>query len=118
MSVSDIRQVEDHYLRMAKWPWNKVQNSNVRTHPEWRFRLAADDVCMLGHVCDYEQDTRRKQGLAGLGIQQVDGLRHQSSESQSIMTVDAAGSAELNSDLAFADDSNDILTDDESNQSE
>lgn len=70
MSLARVRQVEDHYLNAAKWPWNKIQNDNVRTHPEWSNRLLSDQVCMLPHLAKYSEDTRRTRGLRKLGVQQ------------------------------------------------
>lgn len=75
MTLPEVRLVEEHYLRAGKWPWNKILNGYVRTHPEWQNRLLVEGVCMLGHMSEYEQDTRRKQGLARLGLQQSAALQ-------------------------------------------
>lgn len=83
MTLPEIRLVEEHYLRAGKWPWNKILNGYVRTHPEWQNRLLVEGACMLEHMSEYEQDSRRKQGLARLGVQQSAALQELSTIAQS-----------------------------------
>ena len=100
MTLSEVRQVEEHYLRAAKWPWNKMLNGNALTHPEWQNRLLLEDVCMLGHMSEYGQDTRRKQGLARLGLQQcVSGLQDQEIDVDTDFDSDAAACTDADTDV-------------------
>ena len=107
MTLSEIRQVEEHYLRAGKWPWNKILNGYVRTHPEWLNRMLKGDVLMLAHMSNYEQDTRRKQGLARFGLHQEDpGLKSQAVDLEQDLNLDE------DEDVVDASDS-EVTSDDE-----
>lgn len=110
MSLSEIRTVEDHYLAAAKWPWNKVQDGFVRTHPEWNKRLLISEACMMTHLSDYHPQSRHMQGLAQLGLQQDAGsMATQMLESEQVANKDA----EAGSDMENGSSEGDMLMDDD-----
>ena len=95
MTLPEIREVENLYLDAAKWPWNKIRNGSMFTHPEWKNRLlSADTSCMLEHLSDYDQQARRKQGLIQLGAQSVINLEDQQLESSHAIDWDEEGTTD------------------------
>ncbi|KAL3136537.1 hypothetical protein ABBQ38_005786 [Trebouxia sp. C0009 RCD-2024] len=118
MTLPQIRQVEEYYLHAAKWPWNKIHNGNIRTHPEWQDRLLSDTASMLGHLSDYEQDDRRKQGLTRLGAEVHEGshrLEQPEAEVEGSVLIDEAGYADTDTDseMHLSDAGSDIDSDDD-----
>lgn len=110
MTLSEIRTVEDHYLAAAKWPWNKVQNGYVCTHPEWKNRLLVPGASMMRHFSDYHPQTRHMQGLAQLGLQQDAGsMATQMLVSEQVTNTDA----EDGSDMENGSSEGDMLMDDD-----